>query len=373
MTPAPSAPWSDLLSQLIAGKDLSGQDALAAMTAIMAGDVSAVQMGAFLVALRAKGETAQEVSAAAEAMSSAAVALELPGTHLDIVGTGGDGSGTVNISTMAAVVAAACGASVIKHGNRAASSASGSADVLASLGLPLELPPAAVQSLVGELGIGFAFAPIFHPAMRHAGSVRRELGVATVFNILGPLTNPGRPTAGLIGCADERLAPVMAQVFADRGDHVLVVRGLDGWDEITPQASTRIWDTTRAPGQVHAQVLSPQDLGLSGISSADLTGADPDHNAQVMLATFGLERTRPELPLVARIDSVRAVVMANAAAALYTYESALGRGSGEGVVAGIQRQLPIAAAAIESGAAGELLRRWLHRSRALAEAIEFGQ
>lgn len=366
MTASVDADWSNLLTGLVEGTDLSRTQALTVMTSLMEGQLSPALMAGFLIALRAKGETADEVSAAAEAMRNAALPLALPGVTVDVVGTGGDRSGTVNISTMAAVVVAACGAPVIKHGNRAASSKSGSADVLEQLGVPLALPPAAVESLVAEIGIGFAFAQVFHPAMRHAGPVRRELGVATVFNVLGPLTNPGRPTAGLIGCADARLAPVMAQVFADRGDRVLVVRGDDGWDEITPQTSTRVWDTTAGDGAVEHSVITPADVGLADVHAEELRGGDARHNAEVALGVFGLPRQHPEIALHANVAAVQAVTIANAAAALYAYACALGHDRSPSAVAGIQDHLLVARTALESGAAGELLRRWIDRANALA-------
>lgn len=354
--------WTDLLRQLIAGHDLAEADARFAMNSIMAGDVSSVQIAAFLVALRSKGESVIEVAAAADAMRAAATPLDLPGVLVDVVGTGGDGSHTVNISTMAAIVVAACGAPVIKHGNRAATSASGSADVLEALGLPLELSGAAVTSLVNEIGIGFAFAPTFHPAMRFAGPVRKEIGVATVFNILGPLTNPGRPGAGLIGCADERLAPVMAEVFARRGDQVLVVRGDDGWDEITPQCATQVWDATGGDGQVEHLRIDPEMFGLQGISADLLHGEDALYNAAVMRSVFGLDGAGLSADVV---EAVRQVTIVNAAAALATYQRAMGRNTTAGIVELIRAQMVFARQVVESGAAGELLRRWVNRAQAL--------
>ncbi|MHC8497459.1 MAG: anthranilate phosphoribosyltransferase [Actinomycetes bacterium] len=355
--------WPDLLRQLIAGHDLAEADARFAMNLIMAGNASSVQIAAFLVALRSKGESVIEVAAAADAMRAAATPLDLPGVLVDVVGTGGDGSHTVNISTMAAVVVAASGAPVIKHGNRAATSASGSADVLEALGLPLELSAAAVTSLVKEIGIGFVFAPTFHPAMRFAGPVRKELGVATVFNILGPLTNPGRPRAGLIGCADERLAPVMAEVFARRGDQVIVVRGDDGWDEITPRCATQVWDTTGGNGRVEHLSIEPEMFGLQGISADLLHGEDALYNAAVMRSVFGLDGDVVRMDVV---EAVRQVTIVNAAAALATYQRATGRDVTTQIVDLIRAQMASARQVVESGAAGELLRRWVNRAQALS-------
>jgi anthranilate phosphoribosyltransferase len=360
----PTSDWSALLTDLIAGRDLDAEVARAAVDDIMAGRVGPARMAAFLVALRAKGETAQEVGAAAAAMRAAARPLDLDGSDiptLDIVGTGGDRSGTVNISTMAAVVAAACGVRVMKHGNRAASSSSGAADVLEELGLPLQPGAGVVARSVSEVGIGFAFAPAFHPALAHAAPVRRELGVPTVFNILGPLTNPARPSFGAIGCADARLAPVMAAVFAERGDHVWVVRGDDGWDEITPQTTTRVWDTTSGDGVVETSVLDPADIGLSGIAGDDLQGGDARENAEVVRAALGLPRAHAQLKLSADIVAVQQVTAVNAAAALATVTGSLdgSRDTRERLVA----QLPRAHAAITSGAAGAVLMRWIELTK----------
>ena len=210
MTAAPS--WPSVLGRLAEGRDLDADSARWALDQVMSGEATPEQIKELLLGLSAKGATAEEVAAAADAMRAAALPVEVPGILLDVVGTGGDSSGSVNFSTMAAIVAAACGATIVKHGNRAASSKSGTADVLEELGLAIDLSPDAIASCARELGIAFAFAQVLHPAMKHAAPVRRELGIPTIFNILGPLTNPARPVAGLIGCSDARMAPVMAQV-----------------------------------------------------------------------------------------------------------------------------------------------------------------
>ena len=216
-----SAPtWPLILRRLAEGADLDADSAAWALGEVMAGDATPAQIGALLMGLQAKGPTAAEVGAAAEVMRAKALAIDVPGVLLDVVGTGGDSSGSVNFSTMAAVVAAACGATIVKHGNRAASSAAGTADVLEELGVAIDLGPDGIAACAREVGIGFAFAQALHPAMKFAAPVRRELGVPTIFNILGPLTNPARPVSGLVGCADARMAPVMADVFAARGDQI---------------------------------------------------------------------------------------------------------------------------------------------------------
>jgi anthranilate phosphoribosyltransferase len=366
---APRAEWSELLATLCRGEDLRHDQAAAAMTDIMAGRVGAARIGGFLLGLRAKGETAVEVAAAAQAMRDAARPWPGSGACIDIVGTGGDNSGTVNISTLAAIIAAACGVRVIKHGNRAASSASGAGDVLESLGLPLEASPEVMAAVADEVGLGFAFAPVFHPAMRHAAPVRKELGIPTVFNILGPLTNPAAPVAGLIGCADARVAPVMAEVFARRGEHMLVVRGDDGWDEITPQTTTRIW--AQRDGRVHTETVEPAAIGLAGIRGADLTGGDATHNAEVIRVALGLPRVDATLTLQADPQAVAAVAVANAAGALAAAHLAgLGIGASPASSASwsqrIAAEVPRASAAVTSGAAGALLQRWIQRLREIS-------
>lgn len=384
----PHADWSSILTRLQRGQDLDRSEAVAAMDDIMAGRVGQVRMAAFLMGLRVKGETPDEVAAAAQAMRGAARPWPLTEPCIDIVGTGGDNSGTVNISTLAAVIVAACGVQVVKHGNRAATSASGAADVLEALGLALQAEPDDVAAVAADIGLGFAFAPVFHPAMRHAAPVRRELGVPTVFNILGPLTNPAAPRAGLIGCADARLAPIMAQVFADRGESMLVVRGDDGWDEISPQATTRMW--VAESGSVTVHTLEPDQVGIAGIAGAALAGGDAAHNAEVARIIFGLPRADPRITIRADPAAVSAVAVANAAAALAIARRAGlggdpgsdGRGSDvrgsdvRGSDAGgagparesvadwaglIAAEIPRARAAVESGAAGRLLSGWIAR------------
>ncbi|MEY3734593.1 MAG: anthranilate phosphoribosyltransferase [Actinomycetota bacterium] len=365
---SPAAPtWGTVLERLSAGLDLDADSARWAVEQIMSGRADSEDVKAFLLGLQAKGATADEVAGAADAMRAAALSVEVPGILLDVVGTGGDSSGSVNFSTMAAIVAAACGATVVKHGNRAASSKSGTADVLEELGLAIDLAPDAIASCARELGIAFAFAQVLHPAMKYAAPIRRELGVPTIFNILGPLTNPARPVAGLIGCADERMAPVMAEVFAERGDRVLVVRGDNGWDEISPYGGTQVWDTTR--GGVTQERLEAADLGMGGIAPGALAGGDAVTNAEVCRAAFGLPRLHPDLELPSDIDAVRAVVVANAAAALAAHSAAVAAAAGEYVqgslLGRVKAHLVDARAAVESGAAGDLLRRWADTSQAL--------
>lgn len=258
--------WPLLLNALLRGEELSTADTAWAMGEIMAGSATPAQIAGFAVALRTKGETPAELGGLVETMLTRAVPVRLPeevrATALDVVGTGGDLAHTVNISTMAALVVAGAGVRVVKHGNRAASSSCGTADVLEQLGVPLDLEPEQVARCVTEAGIGFCFAARFHPGMRHTGPVRREIGVPTAFNFLGPLTNPARPRAGAVGCFDRRMAPVMAAVFAARGDSAIVVRGEDGLDEFSTGAPTRVWVAQQ--GAVREALLDAAELGVPG-------------------------------------------------------------------------------------------------------------
>src|SRR4051794_4225350 len=249
------------------------------MREVMTGEATPAQVAGFVVALRAKGESPEEVAGLATEMLAQATPVHLPLDCVDIVGTGGDGAHTVNISTMAAVVVAAAGAPVAKHGGRAASSSSGSADVLEALGVAIDLPADAVARCVREVGIGFFFAPVFHPGMRFAGGPRREMGIATVFNFLGPLTNPARPVAAAVGCADPRMAPVMAGVLAARGGRALVFRGDDGLDELTTATTSSLWVVR--DGEVVPDRLDPAALGIPASAADDLRGGTPAFNADV--------------------------------------------------------------------------------------------
>ncbi|MEX1209466.1 MAG: anthranilate phosphoribosyltransferase [Candidatus Nanopelagicales bacterium] len=371
MTGPASPSWLAILGRLDGGLDLDADSGRWAVEQIMSGQADPEDVKAFLLGVQAKGATAEEVAGAADAMRAAALPVEVPGILLDVVGTGGDSSGSVNFSTMAAIVAAACGATIVKHGNRAASSKSGTADVLEELGLAIDLGPDAIASCAREVGIAFAFAQVLHPAMRHVATIRSELGIPTIFNVLGPLINPARPRAGLIGCAPESMAPVMADVFAQRGDRVFVVRGDNGWDEISPYGATTVWDTTRGSGVVVERVQA-EDLDMGGIGPGALAGGLAIDNAEVCRAAFGMERAYPDLALVCDVDAVRRVVIANAAAALATLAALRAAESGDAVTGSVtermREHLVDARSAVESGAAGDLLRRWIDTSRALREA-----
>jgi anthranilate phosphoribosyltransferase len=336
--------WPEVLSALVARQDLTAEQATWAMGEILAGEATPVQIAGFAVALRAKGETIEEMTGLVEAMYARATPISVPGRLLDVVGTGGDRSMSVNISTMAAIVAAGAGARVVKHGNRSASSKSGSADVLEALGIRLDLPADRVASLASEAGITFCFAAAFHPAMRHAAVPRRELGVGTTFNFLGPLANPVRPDAQAVGCADRRMAPVMAGVFAARGVDAWVFRGDDGLDELTTTTTSSVW--TVHDGTVTEVTIDPTTHGLPVASAEALRGGDTAHNAEVARRTLDGEQ-----------GPVRDAVLLNAAAALAVYD-APDAPVEDALAAGLAK----AAEAVDSGAAKATLDRWVEAS-----------
>ena len=274
------ATWPEVLTGLIAGRDLAAEQTAWAMGQILSGEATPVQIAGFAVALRAKGETIDEVEGLVTAMYEHATPITIVGRVLDVVGTGGDRSFSVNISTMAAIVAAGAGAPVVKHGARSASSQAGSADVLEKLGIRLDLPATDVARVAEQAGITFCFAAAFHPALRFAAVPRRELGVATTFNILGPIANPAKPAAQAIGCADRRMAPVMAGVFARRGVDAWVFRGDDGLDELTTTTTSSVWAVH--DGEVTEHAVDAAALGLPVGTAEGLRGGDADHNADVV-------------------------------------------------------------------------------------------
>jgi anthranilate phosphoribosyltransferase len=344
--------WPNLLAALLRGDELATADTAWAMNEIMSGNATGAQIAGFAVALRSKGETPAEIAGLVEAMLGHAARVVLPDqvrdSAVDIVGTGGDRSHTVNISTMAALVVAGAGVPVVKHGNRAASSSCGAADLLEYLGVPLELGPDEVATCVTEVGIGFCFAARFHPSYRHTGAPRRELGVPTVFNFLGPLTNPAQPTAATVGCADRAMAPVLAEVFARRGDTVVLVRGEDGLDEFTTLAPTRVWAVSG--GGVTEQVIDATDLGVPRAPDLSaLRGADAEFNAGVARRLLDGE-TGP----------VRDAVVVNAAAAL-----AARAGFGDDLPGALRAGITRAQNSIDSGAAKSTLDAWVTRAKSL--------
>jgi anthranilate phosphoribosyltransferase len=354
-TPSTTGPtWPDLLAALLRREDLSAAQSRWAMTEVMTGEASPVQLAGFLVALRAKGESVEELRGIADVMLEHAHRIEVPGPTIDIVGTGGDRMHSVNISTMAAMVIAATGLRVVKHGNRAASSSSGSADVLEALGVSLTLTPAQVAEVAGQAGITFCFATAFHPSMRHAAVARRDLGVGTAFNALGPLTNPAQPTYAAVGVADARIAPLIAGVFAGRGRPAAVFRGDDGLDELTLATTSTVWWVRE--GTVTRLTLDPSDLGLEQSPVEALRGGDAEHNAQV--ARDLLDGVR---------GPVRDAVVLNAGIALATASGLAGpTASQEALTTAVRGGMDRASAAIESGAARDLLARWVEVTRSHA-------
>ncbi|WP_316782455.1 anthranilate phosphoribosyltransferase [Streptomyces sasae] len=332
--------WPEVLNALLYGKDQSADATAWAMDQIMRGQATDAQIAGFVVALRAKGETVEEINGLVRAMYEHANVIEVPGRTVDIVGTGGDGAKTVNISTMSALVVAGTGAKVVKHGNRAASSASGASDVLEKLGVNLDLTPRRVAEVAEEAGITFCFAIKFHPALRYVGAARGQLGIRTVFNILGPLTNPARVRAQAVGVADPRMAPVVAGVFAERGNSSLVFRGDDGLDELTTTATSRVWIVR--DGKVTEETFDPRDVGIDLVPVEALRGGDPSYNAEVARRLLDGE-TGP----------VRDAVLLNSAAALVALDPGAGT-LAEQLRAGMDR----AAESIDSGAAKRALERW---------------
>lgn len=338
--------WPELLTGLVRGQDQSSAATSWAMGEILSGAATPAQLAAFVVALRAKGETVDEIAGLADVMIEFATPIELGDHAVDVVGSGGDRSNTVNISTMAAIVAAGAGARVVKHGNRAASSACGAADVLEALGLVLDLTPEQQRLVVEEVGIGFLFAPHYHPALRHAAGPRRELGIPTTFNFLGPLTNPAQPVAQAVGIADPRMAELLAGVFADRGNQGLVVHGGDGLDEVTTTTSSTVW--LYADGVVTKSEFEPRELGIERSSLDDLVGGDAAHNAQVVWDLVNGAR-----------GPVRDIVVVNAAAALLAFAGPRPLDlSGQ-----LRPHLRRAEEALDSGAARDLLTRWVSASQ----------
>ena len=342
--------WPQLVETLTNGLDLSPSSAQWAMNEILQGATDIADVKEFLLALKAKGETAEEVNAFVNVMYQHSAPINIAERAVDTVGTGGDGFNTINISTTASIVAAAAGAKVVKHGNRAASSKSGSADLLEALGVNIDLVGDGVETVFREVGIGFCFAPKFHPAMRFAAPARKELGVPTVFNILGPLANPAKPKAAAIGVANDRMHLLMAQVLSAKGVDGFVFRGDDGLDEISLATTTSV--LTIGQGQISSDLIDPADFGISKAPITELVGGDAQFNAQVSRAIFNGEKGAP-----------RDAVALNAAAAIAAYKGdhtkSLAERMHDGYVAAIN--------AVDSGAATALLENWVKVSQGLKQ------
>jgi anthranilate phosphoribosyltransferase len=340
--------WIESIARLKGGIDLEPDEISSIMQTILEGRADASSIKEFLLALKSKGESAEEVSALVAEMFRHSSPISITERSVDTVGTGGDGAQTINISTTAAIIAASAGARVVKHGNRAASSKSGSGDLLEALGVAITLDGPKVAQCVKELGIGFCFAPIFHPAMRYAAPARKELGVPTVFNILGPLANPAKPQAAAIGVADERMHRVMAQVLATRGVDGFVFRGDDGLDEITLSTTTSV--LTIGSGKIQSDRIDPQDFGITRAPISDLVGGDATENARITTAIFNGETGAP-----------RDAVLLNAAAAIAAFD-----GEGDaGIHERMSKSLAKASSALDSGATRQLLKEWVAFSQSL--------
>lgn len=344
--------WPDVLTTVLEGRDLSVSEANWAMRQVMEGAATPAQLGGFLMALRAKGETVEEIIGFRDAILDAAVPLPVDPHVLDIVGTGGDKIGTVNISSTAAIVVAGAGVPVVKHGNRAVSSTSGSSDVLSELGIDLRLPADAVAGVLDRAGITFAWAAAFHPGFRHAAPVRGELGVPTVFNFLGPLVNPARAEANAVGVANPSVVPLVAGVFRTRGATALVFRGEDGLDELTTTGYSRIWQITN--GDEHEFDIHPRDIGIPVASLDDIRGGDAAHNAGVLRRTLAGEQ-----------GAVRDIVLLNAAAGIVAFRLSQDPSQAQrNMIERLAEARDEAAAAIDDGRAEAKLAAWIEASQA---------
>lgn len=347
--------WSELLGALLEGEDLSVAQATWAMSQVMSGEVSDAQIAGFLVALRAKGETVDEVVGFRQAVLEKAVPLDIPAMVLDIVGTGGDPyGGVINVSSIASIVAAAAGVPVVKHGNRAASSKSGASDVLGQLGVNLEVTPEQLAEIFHRVGIAFVFAAKFHPGFGHAATARRELGIPTVFNILGPLCNPVRPEASAVGVANLQRVPQMAGVFRTRGATALVYRGDDGIDKMTTTGHSRVWEVSR--GQMTEHVVNVSELGLPTARIEDLLGDSPERNAEIARSVLAGERS-----------PARDIVVLNAAAGLTAFDLASDPDNYEKPLRDrLRANIERAEHAIDQGSAEAKLHQWREATHAVS-------
>ena len=341
--------WPEYLTRLEAGLDLEAAEIQSVLQLILEDRADIESVKAFLLALAKKGETAEEVVALVEQLYRNATPISIPERAVDTVGTGGDGAHTINISSTAAIIAAAAGARVVKHGSRAVSSKSGASDFYAALGVVHDLKAAGVEETVRTLGIGFCFAPVFHPAMRFAAPARKELGVPTVFNFLGPLANPAQPKAAAIGVANDRIHLVMAQVMASKGCDGFVFRGDDGLDEITLDGTTSVLSIGR--DEISSDRIDAKDFGLDNAPLSAIVGGDGQENAEIALKIFGGER-----------GAHRDVVVLNAAVTIAAFDGELELSLHER----IEKSLPRAIDAIDSGAAKALLEKWATLSQKIA-------
>jgi anthranilate phosphoribosyltransferase len=341
--------WAVFIAKLENGLNLEPEEAQTVMREVLEDRADKEELKSFLIALKNKGETPEEVGALVAQMYQYCAPINIPARAVDTVGTGGDGAHTINISTTAAIIAAAAGSRVVKHGNRAASSKSGAGDLLEALGVAINLDGAKVAQTVSELGIGFCFAPIFHPAMRFAAPARKELATATVFNILGPLANPAKPKAAAIGVANDRMHLVMAQVLAERGVEGFVFRGDDGLDEITLATTTSI--LTIGNGEISSDRIDAKDFSLANAPISALVGGDAHENARITKAIFAGERGAP-----------RDAVLLNAAAAIAAFDGEFELSIHER----LSKSLKKATESVDSGSASDLLESWVVLSNKLS-------
>ncbi len=346
-----SSDWDGIFESLSDAKDLTSAQTSWAMSQILSGSAETEIIKRFLLSLKNKGESPQEVIDLVETMYQHAQLINIPDRCVDVVGTGGDGANTINISTAAAIITTAAGARTIKHGNRAATSKSGSADLLEAFGININLNAAAVAECVRKIGIGFAFAPVFHPAMKHAAQARKELGVPSIFNILGPLANPARPVAVAIGVARADLLKLVAEVLARRGCQGFVFRGDDGLDEVSVSVSTTVY--VIKDGEIRLEVFDPANLGLERISIEQLKGGTAEENVAITKRIFAGERS-----------AYREAVLLNAAASIAAFKGDLHLGVEQQFANGYV----LAKQAVDSGAAAHLVERWAELSNELAKS-----
>lgn len=340
--PENSLAWIAYIEKMKSGLDLEPSEIQTVMREILSGSANTEGIKEFLLVLKEKGETTEEVAALVAEMYQHSAPISISERAVDTVGTGGDGANTINISTTAAIIAAAAGARVVKHGSRAVSSKSGASDFLEALGVVPGLDGKGVERTVRELGIGFCFAPVFHPSMRFAAPARKELGVATIFNILGPLSNPAKPKAAAVGVANDRMHLVMAQVLAEKGCDGFVFRGDDGLDEITLATTTSVLSIGKA--EISSDRIDAKDFGLDNAPVSAIAGGDASENARISLAILSGERGAP-----------RDAVLLNAAVAIAAYEGNLESDIKVRITDGLQR----AVTAVDSGAASTLLKNWV--------------
>jgi anthranilate phosphoribosyltransferase len=347
--------WNAILDDLLAKRDLTRGQSSWALSEIMTGTAPEAEVSSFLLSLRSKGETVEELAGLVDTMLANSLKLDTGNDAVDIVGTGGDMIGTVNISTMASILAASAGVPVLKHGSRSASGKTGSSEMLAELGINLDLAPDEVARVFSETGITFFFAIVFHPAMKHAAPIRKKLGVPTTFNFLGPLANPAQPLATSLGVANEQIAPLLAQELAQRGRYGLVSRGNDGLDELTTTTSSKIWEVS--PNLVTKWELDPSKLGINRTSLEQLIGGDAAHNAQIARDLFAGTTS-------GNLGAVRDIVILNAAGGVVAYQAAKSPELvGSELVTRFQSAVQLVTVALESGNAHSKLEQWVESSK----------